>query len=59
MIFQNAALDPLLTVRENLRNHAALFGLTGAAAAEAIARVAARLGVDDRLDHRVSTLSAG
>lgn len=57
--FQAAALDPLLTVRENLRTAAALFAMSAARAAEAISRVAESLGLTDRLDQRVSTLSGG
>jgi ABC-2 type transport system ATP-binding protein len=57
--FQSAALDPLLTVRENLRTAAALFAMSAAHAAEAISRVAESLGLTDRLDQRVSTLSGG
>lgn len=57
--FQAAALDPLLTVRENLRTAAALFAMSADRAAEAIARVSESLGLNDRLDQRVSTLSGG
>lgn len=57
--FQAAALDPLLTVRENLRTAAALFAMRADRAAEAIARVAESLGLNDRLDQRVGTLSGG
>ncbi|MBL0871297.1 MAG: ABC transporter ATP-binding protein [Phycisphaerales bacterium] len=57
--FQAAALDPLLTVRENLRTAAALFAMSPSRAAEAIARVSESLGLNDRLDQRVSTLSGG
>ncbi len=57
--FQAAALDPLLTVRENLRTAAALFAMRADRADEAIARVAESLGLNDRLDQRVGTLSGG
>lgn len=59
VVFQHEALDPLLTVRENLRVQAALFGLRGADAAQAIEAAAGSLGVADRLDDRVGTLSGG
>lgn len=57
VVFQNGALDDLLTVRENLRLVAACFGLDDAAAR--IDRVATTLGVHDRLSDRVGTLSGG
>jgi len=57
VVFQNGALDGLLTVRENLRLVAACFGIDDAA--ERIERVATTLGVHDRLDDRVGTLSGG
>jgi ABC-2 type transport system ATP-binding protein len=59
VVFQHEALDGLLTGRENLRTHARLFGLSGRALDEAINRVSAALGVLDRLNDRVSTLSGG
>ena len=57
VVFQSPALDPLLTVRENLRLQASLSGLRGAD--ERIDRLSADLGVEDRLDSRVRTLSGG
>ncbi len=59
VVFQHEALDGLLTGRENLRTHARLFGMSGARSDDAIARVATAMGVLDRLDDRVSTLSGG
>ncbi len=59
VVFQHEALDALLTGRENLRTHANLFGLDRGKADEAITRTATSLGVLDRLDDRVSTLSGG
>ncbi len=59
VVFQHEALDHLLTSRENLRLQASLFGLRGGAAADAIRRVSASLGVADRLDDRVAALSGG
>ena len=59
MVFQHVALDGDLTVTENLRHHAALYGLTGS---ERIARErdALRvLGLSDRAHERVKTLSGG
>lgn len=57
VVFQHPALDPLLTVRENLRLQASLFGLRDANGA--IERLCAEQAIDDRLDDRVKTLSGG
>lgn len=57
VVFQNGALDGLLTVRENLRLVAACFGIDDANGR--IERVATTLGVHDRLGDRVGTLSGG
>jgi len=57
--FQEPALDPLLTIRENLRLALALVGLRGAEAGERIERVCEQVGVADRLDDRVERLSGG
>ncbi|MBX3351411.1 MAG: ABC transporter ATP-binding protein [Phycisphaeraceae bacterium] len=59
VVFQRPALDPLLTVRENLVNHAALFGMRAGDAKAAALASAARLRVEDRLHDRVGTLSGG
>lgn len=59
MIFQHTALDQDLTVRENVELHGALFGLD---ADEIDARLDAlldQLGLSDRRDDRVRTLSGG
>ena len=57
VVFQSPALDPLLTIRENLRLQAVLFGLRDAE--DVIERVCAEHGLDDRLNDRVKTLSGG
>jgi len=59
VVFQHAALDGLLSVRENLRTHAALLGWSRARADERIAALARVMGFADRLDDRVGTLSGG
>lgn len=59
VVFQHAGLDKLLTVRENLAAQAALHGLRAREAADAIARVASMLRVEDRMDDRIGTLSGG
>jgi ABC-type multidrug transport system ATPase subunit len=55
VVFQNPSLDPILTVRENLAAHAAILG----APRGAVERSAELVGVTDRLDDRVGTLSGG
>ncbi|MCP3905196.1 MAG: ABC transporter ATP-binding protein [Planctomycetes bacterium] len=59
VVFQHDALDGHLTVRENLRDQAALYGLTGATAAERVDGDLAAAGLDDRADALVKTLSGG
>lgn len=59
VVFQTVSLDPLLTIRENLRVHASTHGLVGGTAGEAIERTSRMLGVHDRLDDRVGVLSGG
>lgn len=57
VIFQHPALDPLLTIRENLHLAAALTGLSGAT--DRLEETARTLGITDRLNDRVATLSGG
>jgi len=59
MVFQEPALDGLLTIRENLATQAALVGLTGHDALGQIDALSERLGITARLDERVKTLSGG
>lgn len=59
VVFQSPALDPQLTVTENLRHHGHLYGLAGAALRERIDEVLATLQVRDRAGDRVATLSGG
>ncbi len=59
VVFQNEALDEALTVRENLRFQAGLYGLHGAARGERIEALLTRLGVADRADDPVEELSGG
>ncbi len=59
VVFQHPALDPKLTVGENLRCHGALYGLGGGALRERMAELLSRLGLADRADDRVETLSGG
>jgi ABC-2 type transport system ATP-binding protein len=59
VVFQHPAVDPWLTVVENLRTHAHLYGLRGAALPRAIERALERFGLTPRADDRVGTLSGG
>jgi ABC-2 type transport system ATP-binding protein len=57
VVFQHPALDPLLTVRENLKLQAAIFGI--ARPDDRIEHLSGQQAIDDRLDDRVGTLSGG
>lgn len=59
VVFQEAALDGALTVRENLRFQGALYRLRGAALRRRIDELLARFDVADRADDRVEDLSGG
>ncbi len=59
VVFQHPGLDPKLTVEENLRCHAALYGLARGTFRARSATLLARLGVAERAHDRVETLSGG
>ncbi|MDK3161791.1 ABC transporter ATP-binding protein [Kamptonema cortianum] len=59
VVFQSPSLDKKLTVRENLRCHAALYGLSGQERDKRIQAWLERLRVADRAQERVETLSGG
>jgi ABC-2 type transport system ATP-binding protein len=59
VVFQRPALDPRLTVVENLTHQGNLYGLRGAALSERIEAALRRVGLDDRARDLVSTLSGG
>lgn len=59
VVFQHPAVDPWLTVVENLRTHAHLYGLHGAALPRVIERALERFGLTPRAHERVATLSGG
>jgi ABC-2 type transport system ATP-binding protein len=59
VVFQSAAVDPWLTVLENLRHHGYLYGLSGASLARGIERALERFGLSPRAGDRVGTLSGG
>lgn len=59
VVFQSPSLDIKLTVAENLRHHARLYGLSTAESKTRIPEMLSRLGVADRARDRVETLSGG
>jgi ABC-2 type transport system ATP-binding protein len=59
VVFQHPALDGKLTVRENLRCHAALYGLAAAEGDARAAHLLQRFGVAERAGDAVDTLSGG
>ncbi len=58
-VFQDGLLDPLLTVEENLRARASLYGLHGKALDEAVKNASALAGTDELLGRRYGKLSGG
>jgi len=59
VVFQTRALDRDLTVRQNLFYHAALHGMSRAETAARTEEMIARVGLSDKLDAKVATLSGG
>ncbi len=59
VVFQSPSVDLKLTVAENLRHQGHLYGLRGATLEKRTAEVLDRLGVADRRNDRVETLSGG
>jgi ABC-2 type transport system ATP-binding protein len=59
VVFQSPALDPRLTVRENLLHHGRLYGLRGTPLRAGIADALARVGLSDRAGDLVLRLSGG
>ena len=59
IVFQNSVLDSALSVRDNLRCRAALYGITGTAFRERLAELSALLDLDPLLAHPVGKLSGG
>jgi ABC-2 type transport system ATP-binding protein len=59
VVFQHPALDAKLTVLENLRCHAALYGLAAGDARRRAADLLSRLGLADRGGDLVESLSGG
>jgi multidrug/hemolysin transport system ATP-binding protein len=59
VVFQDSVLDPMLTVRENLRLRATLAKVPRARADERIAQLSQLIELDAFLDRRYGTLSGG
>jgi ABC-2 type transport system ATP-binding protein len=59
VVFQSPALDPQLTVEENLRCAGSLYGLRGADLVARLRSASEALGLSDRLADRVQSLSGG
>lgn len=59
VVFQQRAIDPDLTARQNLRYHAALHGLPRALAATRIAAELQRMDLAKEADRKVRTFSGG
>ncbi|GGH50735.1 ATP-binding cassette domain-containing protein [Frigidibacter albus] len=59
VVFQTRALDTDLTLRQNLRYHAALHGIARRPAEARIAEVLALVDLADRIDQRTAALSGG
>lgn len=59
VVFQNSVLDQALSVRDNLRSRAALYGINGADFKKRLAELAELLDFGDLLDRTVGKLSGG
>lgn len=59
VVFQNSVLDKSLSVRDNLRSRAALYGITGKEFKSRLSELAAMLDFDTILDRTVGKLSGG
>lgn len=59
VVFQNSVLDQSLTVRDNLRSRAALYGITGEAFKKRMSELAKVLDFENLLNRTVGKLSGG
>lgn len=59
VVFQQRALDPDLSARQNLRYHAALHGMPGAVARSRIAAELERVGLAKEADRKIRGFSGG
>ncbi len=59
MVFQNCVLDAALTVKDNLKSRAALYGITGSRFEKRLAELAETLQFGDLLNRTLGKLSGG
>ena len=59
VVFQNSVLDRALTVKDNLKSRAALYGITGKRLEERLAAVSELLDMDGIMNRPVGKLSGG
>ncbi len=59
VVFQNSVLDQSLTVKDNLRFRAALYGINGKEFQERLTQLSRLLGFEDLLNRTVGKLSGG
>ena len=59
IVFQNSVLDKVLTVRDNLRFRAALYGITGSAFEERLGELGGLLQLEELMRRPVGKLSGG
>ena len=59
VVFQNSVLDAALTVTDNLKNRAALYGIVGEAFEKRLSELSALLSFEDILTRTVGKLSGG
>ncbi|MCH2128987.1 MAG: ABC transporter ATP-binding protein [Pirellulaceae bacterium] len=59
VVFQSPSLDGKLTVSENIHIQAALYGMSGSVFQQRKSELLSRLGIADRANDRVETLSGG
>ena len=59
VVFQNSCLDQLLSVRDNLKTRAALYGITGAAFTSRLQELTGLLHLEELLRRPVGKLSGG
>jgi len=59
VVFQEALLDPILKVRENLRSRAVLYGMSAAAVRTRIEELSGLLGLEEFIDRPYGPLSGG
>ena len=59
VVFQNSVLDKTLSVKDNLKSRAALYGITGQALKKRLSELAKLLEFDDLLNRTLGKLSGG